>query len=87
MEPSVIPCAINQPADPQLWNGNFCSISLFGMNEYLEDNTKNITCSLLRMIVFIRQCKLEDKTAEDIPQISEFGYMVWDFSLAIYKSR
>jgi len=56
------------------------------MNEYLEGNAKNITCSLLRMVAFIRQCKLEDKTAEDIPQISEFGYMAWDFLLAIYES-
>jgi len=75
MEPSVIPYAINQPVDPQLWDSNFCPISLFEMNEYLEDNTKNITCSLLRMVAFIRQCKLEDKIAEDISQISEFGYM------------
>jgi len=85
MEPSVILCAINQPADSQLWDGSFCSISLFGMNEYLEGNAKNITCSLLKMIAFIRQCKLEDKTAENISQISEFGYITWDFS-AIYKS-
>jgi len=86
MKPSVIPCAINQPTDPQLWDGNFCPISLFEINEYLKSNTKNIKCLLLRMVAFIRQCKLEDKTAENILQISEFGYMAWDFLSAIYKS-
>ena len=50
--------------DPQLWDGSFCPISIFGINEYLEGNAKNITCSLYRMVAFIRQWKLEDKTAE-----------------------
>jgi len=59
----------------QLWDGNFYSISIFGMNEYLEDDAKNITCSLLRIVVFIRQHKLEDKTAKNIPQILEFGFV------------
>ena len=56
------------------------------MNEYLEDDAKNITCSLLRIVVFIRQHKLEDKTAKNIPQILEFGFVAWDFLLAIYES-
>ena len=62
IELSMIPYAINQPADPQLWDGSFCSISIFRMNEYLEGNTKNIICSLLRIAAFIKQCKLEGKT-------------------------
>jgi len=43
-------------------------------------------CLLPRIIAFIRQCKLEDKTMEDISQISEFGFVAWDFILVIYKS-
>ena len=35
LEPSVVSYVVNQPADPQLWDGSFCPISLFGMNEYL----------------------------------------------------
>ena len=45
---------INQLTDPQLWDGSFCLISIFGMNKYLEDNTKNIICSLLRIAAFIK---------------------------------
>ena len=63
----VISYAINQLVDLQLWNGNFYLISLFGINKYLENNAKNIIYSLLRMVAFIRQCKLEDKIAENIP--------------------
>jgi len=48
MEPSVISYSINQPMDPQLWDGNFCSVSLFGTNEYLKGDLKNIVCLLLR---------------------------------------
>ena len=75
LEPTVISYTVNQPADSQLWNGNFCSISIFDINEYLEGNTKNIMYSLHRIIVFVRQCKLEDKTTEDILQISEFSFV------------
>ena len=46
------------------------------MNEYLEDDTRNITWSLLRIVVFIKQQKLKDKTVEVISQITEFGFMV-----------
>ena len=56
------------------------------MNEYLEDDAKNIMCLLLRIVAFIRQYKLENKTTENISQISEFGFVTWDFLLAIYKS-
>ena len=66
IEPSVISYSVNQPVDPQLWDSSFCLISLFGMNKYLEDNAKNITCSLYRLVSFIRQRKLKDKTAENI---------------------
>jgi len=65
-EPMVILYAINQPIDPQLWNSNFCPFSIFSMNEYLKGNVFHITCSLLRIVVFIRQHKLKDKTVEDI---------------------
>jgi len=70
----VISYTVNQPADPQLWNSNFCPISIFGINKYLEVNVKNITCSLHRIVTLIRQWKLEDKTVDNIFQIVEFGF-------------
>lgn len=51
----MIPYSINQPADPQLWDGSFCPISIFGVNEYLEGDSKNIACSLYRIAAFIKQ--------------------------------
>jgi len=40
----------------------------------LEGNAKNIVYSLYKIAAFFRQQKLKDKMAEDIPQISEFGF-------------
>ena len=73
--------------DLQQQDGSFCPISIFEINKYLEGNAKNIVCSLYKMAVFIRQCKLENKAVEDIPQIVEFGFVAWDFISSIYKSR
>ena len=33
--PSAIPYEANMPADPNLWDGHFGPISLFGTNEFL----------------------------------------------------
>ena len=86
LEPLAIPYIANQPMDPQLWGGNFYPISLFGLDEYLERDTKNIMYSLLRMIAFIKQHRLENSTAEDISQISEFEFIAWKFLSFIYES-
>jgi len=79
---SVLTCIIT---NSQLWNSNFCPILLFSINEYLKGNMRNITCSLHRIVASIRQRRLKDKTAEDIPQILEFGHVAWEFLLSIYE--
>jgi len=76
LEPLVIPYQADQPVDPNLWDGNFCPISLFSVDNYLEGDTKNVTCSLLRMVTFIKQCQLKNRTTKDILQIVEFGFTV-----------
>ena len=76
LEPAAISYSTNQLTDPQLWNGNFCLISIFSINKYLNGNAKNIVCSLYRIATFVRQRKLEDKTTADISQITEFGFAI-----------
>ena len=65
----------NQPADLQLWDGNFSSISLFSTDKFLDGNAKNITCSLQRIATFIKQRPLGDKDGQNIAQISRFGFI------------
>ena len=72
--------------DPQLWNGNFYPIFLFGVDKYLEEDAKNITYSLLKIAAFIKQHLLENRTAKNISQITEFKFVAWEFLSAIYES-
>ena len=67
LESSVILYQTNQPADPQLWDGYFTWISLFGIDEFLAGDIKNIACSLQRIATFIKQRLLDNRTAIDIP--------------------
>ena len=53
LEPSIILYSINQSIDLQLWDSSFCPISIFRINKYLEDNAKNIACSLYKIATFI----------------------------------
>jgi len=54
LESLAIPYLANQPADSQLWDSNFCLISLFRIDKYLKGDAKIIICSLLKMTAFIR---------------------------------
>ena len=69
-----------------MWNSNFYPVFLFGIDNYLEGDIKNVIYSLLRIALFIKQYSLENKKAQIIPQITDFGYIAWKFLLAIYQS-
>ena len=43
----------NAPTEPDLWNGSFHPISLYGFMEYLTSNTKNIRNLLNFMAKYI----------------------------------
>jgi len=66
LKPSIILYQANQLADLQLWDGNFCSISLFDIDKYLAGNAKNVIYFLLRMATFIKQHLLGNRMAKDI---------------------
>jgi len=55
------------------------------MNEFLDSDAKKITCLLLRIVSFIRQRKLKDKTVENILQITGFSSVAWEFLSTIYE--
>ena len=54
IESTAIPYGNNQPADPNLWNGSFSPISIFGVEESLDKDTKNIAISLQRISTYIK---------------------------------
>ena len=84
--PTVIPYSANVPADPSLWDGNFTATSLFGTNEFLNSDVRNIACSLQRMACFLRQRNLEGRNGNNIRHLDPFGESAWDFISAIFES-
>jgi len=84
--PSTIPYKANSPADPNLWDGHFGSISLFGTNEFLQSDACNILCSLIQIAQFIRQRNITDCDGNSIPQLNSFGDAVFDFISALHEA-
>jgi len=64
---------INQLVEPNTWNGEACSISIFRTMEFLEINLKNIFTSLLPIADYIRNKKIEKDKANDISELKGFS--------------
>ena len=75
--PMVIPYSANVPADPSLWDGNFTATSLFGTNEFLQSDVRNMACSLQCIACFLKQQSLEGRDGNNIPQLELFGKSAW----------
>ena len=86
LETTVIPYNPNAPADPQLWDGGFAATLLFGTEEFLEGNIKNITYSLQCITTFIRQRDIKGRSINDLSQLQEVSFAAWEFVLAIYEA-
>ena len=84
--PTAIPYEANSPADPNLWDGHFGPVSLFGTNEVLQNDMHNISCSLIRIAQFIRQRNISNWDGNMIPQLNSFGDAAFDFILAIHET-
>jgi len=64
---------INQPIEPNAWDGEAHSISIFGFMEFLEIDAKNMYISLLCMVNYIRSRKVKSGSINDVPQLKGFG--------------
>ena len=84
--PTVISYSANVLADPNLWDGNFTATSLFGTNEFLQSDVRNMACLLQHMACFLKQQSLEGCDGNNIPQLKLFGESAWEFISAIFKS-
>jgi len=59
IELMVISYGDNQPVDPNLCDGSFSPTFIFGVNESLDKDSKNIALSLQRIRMFIKQCSIK----------------------------
>lgn len=80
--PTANPYSANAPADPSLWDGDFSATSIFGTNEFLQNDVRNIACSLSHMATFLRQ----RNNGNNIPQLELFGEAAWSFVSAVFES-
>ena len=81
-----IPYDPNAPTEPELWSGNFHSISLHGSIEQITSDTKSIKDSLNFMVRYITNKKVNPKTANDLKDFDGIGDVVWNFISSVYQS-
>ena len=83
--PLVLNYSNNQPMIPSSWNRAHCALSVFGMDETSEIDTKNMTQSISRIINYITNNLAYKKgLAKDFTQVIK---AFWSLILAIYSSR
>ena len=81
-----LPYDLNAPMEPDLWSGDFHSISLHGSVEQITSDMKNIKQSLNFMVRYISNKKVNLKSSNDLNDFDGIGDMVWNFLSSIYQS-
>jgi len=81
-----LPYDSNSPTEPNLWSGNFQSISLYGSVEHIALDLKNIKQSLNFMAKYISNKKVNPKLSNDLEDFNGIGDMVWNFLSSVYQS-
>ena len=79
-----LPYDPNGPTEPDLWSGNFQSISLHGFVEYIASDLKNIKQSLNFMARYISNKKVNPKSSNNLNDFDGIGDTVWNFLSSVY---
>ncbi len=61
------------PTEPELWDGNFHFISLYGSLEHLPSDTNSIKNSLIHMTKYIENKKINSSKSNDIENLKGIG--------------
>ena len=81
-----LPYDPNGPMEPDLWSGNFQSISLHGSVKHIALDLKNIKQSLNFMAKYISNKKVNPKSSNDLNDFDGIGDTVWNFLSSVYQS-
>ena len=84
---SSLPYAELHLGNPKLWNGHTNPISMFGQNNTQEININNIKISLICISYFISNRELKNNRKIDIPFLSSFGQIIFNFVSSIFKEE
>ena len=77
----------NTPADPEIWDGNFHLISLYGSIEHLGSDIKSIKNSLRFMTKYITNKQIESSKANNLDDFKGIEEAVWNFISSVYKAN
>ena len=77
---------INQPVEPNGWNGEAYPISIFSIMEFLEIDSINMTSLFLCIANFIRNRSVKHNMVNNVKQLQGFSQTVWQFISSIYKA-
>ena len=82
---SSLPYAELRPGNPESWDGHTNPISMFGQNNTQEIDVNNIMISFRHISDFISNRKLKNNEEENIPFLSGFGQIAFDFVFSLFK--
>jgi len=74
-----------QLGNPDSWNSYINLISLFGQNNTQEIDVNNIMISLRHISDFISNRELKNNRKKDIPFLSSFSQIAFDFVSFLFK--
>ena len=74
-----------QPGNFNLWDGCTNPISMFVQNTSQEIDVNNIKILLMHILNFISNRKLKNNREADIPFLSSFGQIIFDFVSSVFK--
>jgi len=81
-----LPYDLNAPMEPNLWSGDFHSISLHSSVKQITSDMKNIKQSLNFMARYISNKNVNLKSSNDLNDFDGIGDAVWNFLSSIYQS-
>ena len=73
----VLPYNNDQPANLNLWDSLFALTSLLKVDKFHIYDTQNITCSLIYIETFIKQCLLGNKPTKNFSDLAKVGIATW----------
>jgi len=81
-----LPYDLNAPTEPDLWSGDFHSISLHSSVKQIASDMKNIKQSLNFMARYISNKKVNMKLSNDLNDFDGISDAVWNFLFSVYQS-
>ena len=77
----------NRSTEPDLWNGNFHPISLYGLLKHLVSNADSIRKSITYTAIYIKNKNIETAKSNDIKDFKGISKVAWELISSIYKFR